>query len=126
MFKGFLIILTLPREEVVTVRGPIHLAQPPFHPFLLYRVPFSLPNFLSLFRACLGFGTFGAVHERLDPPLRSPTSPILHHAVVGASVSTSFSPSCSCCHLSGLVTRRAQAESCDSQGRFPDSFPRAR
>ncbi|PKI67626.1 hypothetical protein CRG98_011982 [Punica granatum] len=124
-FKGFLIILTLPREEVVTVRGPIHRAQPPFHLFLLYRVPFFLPNFLSLFRACPGFGTFVAVHERLDSPLRSPTSPILHCAVVGASVPTPFSPSCRCCHLTGPVTRSAQAESCDSQSHFPDSFPLA-
>ncbi|PKI65474.1 hypothetical protein CRG98_014132 [Punica granatum] len=33
-----------------------------------------------------GFGTFGTVHERLDPSLRSPRSPVLHRAVVGASV----------------------------------------
>ncbi|PKI66599.1 hypothetical protein CRG98_013008 [Punica granatum] len=124
-FKGFLIILTLPHEVVVTVRGPIHRAQPPFHPFLLYRVLFSLPNFLSLFRACPGFGMFGSVHERLDSPLRSPTSSILHRAVVGARVPTPFFPSCRCCHLSGPVTRSAQAKSCDSQGRFPDSFPHA-
>ncbi|PKI64002.1 hypothetical protein CRG98_015615 [Punica granatum] len=36
--KGFLTTLTLLREEVVTTRGPIHRAQPPFHLFLLYRV----------------------------------------------------------------------------------------
>ncbi|PKI77650.1 hypothetical protein CRG98_001988 [Punica granatum] len=36
-FKGFLTTLTLPREEVVTIRGPIHRAQPPFHLFFLYR-----------------------------------------------------------------------------------------
>ncbi|PKI67249.1 hypothetical protein CRG98_012355 [Punica granatum] len=36
-----------------------------------------------------------------------------------------FSPNCRGCLLSGLLTRYAQAESCYSQGRFPDSFPRA-
>ncbi|OWM68073.1 hypothetical protein CDL15_Pgr023296 [Punica granatum] len=100
-FKGFLITLTLPRDEVVTVRGPIHRAQPPFQPFLLYRVHFSLPSFLSLFRACPGFGTFGTIHERLDLSLRSPMSPILHRAVVGANVPSPIFPSCRCCHLSG-------------------------
>ncbi|PKI77619.1 hypothetical protein CRG98_001957 [Punica granatum] len=67
-----------------------------------------LPNFLLLFRACLGLGTFGATHERLDPSLRSSTSPILHRAVVGASVPTPFSLSCRCYHLSDLVTRSFQ------------------
>ncbi|PKI61055.1 hypothetical protein CRG98_018557 [Punica granatum] len=90
MFKGFLPTLTLPREEVVTVRGPIHRAQPPFHPFLFYRVPRLLPSFFSLFRACLGLGTIGTTHERLDPSLRSPTRPILHLAVAGARVPTRF------------------------------------
>ncbi|PKI47269.1 hypothetical protein CRG98_032340 [Punica granatum] len=37
MFQGFLTTLTLPREEVVTVRGPINRAQPSFYPSLLYR-----------------------------------------------------------------------------------------
>ncbi|PKI56747.1 hypothetical protein CRG98_022851 [Punica granatum] len=46
-----------------------------------------------------GFGMFGTTHERLDSSLRSPTSPILHRAVVGASVPTPFSPSCRCRHL---------------------------
>ncbi|PKI67384.1 hypothetical protein CRG98_012221 [Punica granatum] len=36
-FKGFLITLTLPYEEVVTVREPLHRAQPPFHPSSLYQ-----------------------------------------------------------------------------------------
>ncbi|PKI75888.1 hypothetical protein CRG98_003722 [Punica granatum] len=51
-----------------------------------------------------GLGTFGATHKHLDPSLRSSTSPILHRAVVGASVPTPFSPSCRCCHLSHPVT----------------------
>ncbi|PKI56097.1 hypothetical protein CRG98_023511 [Punica granatum] len=87
-FKGFLTTLTLPREEVVKIRGPIHSAQPPFHLFFLYRVPFPLPSFLSRFQACLGFSTFGTTHKRLDPSLRSPTSPIPHHAVARASVAS--------------------------------------
>ncbi|PKI72293.1 hypothetical protein CRG98_007316 [Punica granatum] len=92
--KGSLITLTLPREEVVTVREPYHHAQPPFHLILLYRVHFLLPSFLSLFRACPGFGTFRTIHERLDPSLRSPRSPILHRAMVGASMTSSIFLSC--------------------------------
>ncbi|PKI52784.1 hypothetical protein CRG98_026819 [Punica granatum] len=37
-FKESLITLNLPREEVVTFREPYHRAQPPFHPFSLYRI----------------------------------------------------------------------------------------
>ncbi|PKI61786.1 hypothetical protein CRG98_017836 [Punica granatum] len=83
-FKGALITLTLPREEVVTVRGPIHRAQPPFH--------------------------------------RSPRSPILHRAVVGAELDL---PKLPWSLLSGTRHPSRPVESCDSQGRFPDSFPRA-
>ncbi|PKI73165.1 hypothetical protein CRG98_006452 [Punica granatum] len=36
-FKGFLTTLILSREEVVTIRGSIHRAQPPFHRFFSYR-----------------------------------------------------------------------------------------
>ncbi|PKI67385.1 hypothetical protein CRG98_012222 [Punica granatum] len=46
-----------------------------------------------------GLGTFGTIHERLNPSLRSPRSPILHRAVAGASVLTPFSPSC----LTGIL-----------------------
>ncbi|PKI63897.1 hypothetical protein CRG98_015678 [Punica granatum] len=43
---------------------------------------------------CPGLGTFETVHGHLDLPLRSPTSPISHCAVTGASVPTPFSPNC--------------------------------
>ncbi|OWM63069.1 hypothetical protein CDL15_Pgr024634 [Punica granatum] len=36
-----------------------------------------------------------AVHERLDPSLRSPRNPTWHRAVVGVVVPTSFSPAAS-------------------------------
>ncbi|PKI64640.1 hypothetical protein CRG98_014978 [Punica granatum] len=47
-----------------------------------------------MFLVCPGLGTFGTVHERLGPSLRSPRSPILYRAVVGVTVPTSFSLSC--------------------------------
>ncbi|PKI06690.1 hypothetical protein CRG98_049615, partial [Punica granatum] len=94
--QGLFTTLTLPREEVVMVRGPINR-----------------------------LGTFGSAHDHLDLPLRSPTSPTLHRAVTGASMPTPFYPTCRGCLLSGLSTRGFQPESCDSQDRFPDSFPRA-
>ncbi|PKI74529.1 hypothetical protein CRG98_005071 [Punica granatum] len=97
MFKGFLITLTLPREEVVTVRGPINRAQPPFTRFSLTGFHSLLPNFLSHFRVHSGLGTLGAAHGHLDPPFRSPTSPTLHRAVTGASVPTPFSLTCRGC-----------------------------
>ncbi|PKI59968.1 hypothetical protein CRG98_019635 [Punica granatum] len=67
------------------------------------RAPVARPqeDFLSLFRVCLGLGTFGTFHELLDLSLRSPRSPILHRAMVGASVPTPFSPSCRYRHLTG-------------------------
>ncbi|PKI60868.1 hypothetical protein CRG98_018741 [Punica granatum] len=74
--------------------------------------------------ADLGLGTFGTTHERLDPSPRSPTNSISHHAVAGASVRTHFLPSCRGCLPPGSLTRSLQPESCDSHGRFPDSFPR--
>ncbi|PKI31813.1 hypothetical protein CRG98_047796, partial [Punica granatum] len=83
-------------------------------------------EFVSLFPACSGFGTFGTVHEHLDLPLRSPTSPTLPRAVTGASVPTPFFPSCRDYHLSGPSSRDTQTESSDSLGHFLDSFPRAR
>ncbi|PKI70909.1 hypothetical protein CRG98_008704 [Punica granatum] len=104
-FKGFLTTLTLPSEEVVTIRGPIHRAQPPFHLFFLYWVPFPLPSFLSRFQACPGFGTFKTTHGRLDPSLRSPTSPIPHRVVAGASVPAHFPSSCRGCLPLGSLTR---------------------
>ncbi|PKI32499.1 hypothetical protein CRG98_047110 [Punica granatum] len=100
-FKGFLTTLTLPREEVVMIRGSIHRAQPSFHLFFLYRVPFPLPSFLSRFQACPGFGMFGTTHGRLDPSLRSPTSPFPHRAVAGTSVPAHFPLSCRGCLLLG-------------------------
>ncbi|PKI32563.1 hypothetical protein CRG98_047046, partial [Punica granatum] len=72
-----------------------------------------------------GLGTLGSAHCHLIPPPRSPTSPTLHRAVTGASVPTPFYPTCRGCLLSGPSTRSSQPESCDSQDRFPDSFPRA-
>ncbi|PKI58157.1 hypothetical protein CRG98_021445 [Punica granatum] len=105
MFKGFLTTLTLPREEVVTIREPIHHAQPLFHLFFLYRVPFPLPSFLSRFQVYPAFGTFGTTHGRLDPSFRSPTSPISHRAVAGASVPTHFPSSCRGCFPLGSLTR---------------------
>ncbi|OWM90080.1 hypothetical protein CDL15_Pgr000867 [Punica granatum] len=104
-FKGFLTTLTLPREEVVTVRGPIHRAQPPFHPFPFIGFRWFSPSFFSLFRVCSGLGTFGVVRERLGLPLRSPRSPISHRAVARASVPTSFFPSCRGCLSLGSLTR---------------------
>ncbi|PKI65583.1 hypothetical protein CRG98_014083, partial [Punica granatum] len=101
---GFLTTLTLPREEVVMIRGPIHRAQPPFHLFYLYRVPFPLTSFLSRFQACPGFGTFRTTHGRLDPSLRSPTSSIPHRAVVGASVPAHFPSSRRGCLPLGSLT----------------------
>ncbi|PKI52277.1 hypothetical protein CRG98_027319 [Punica granatum] len=71
-----------------------------------------------------GLGTFGSAHGHLGPPLRSPTSPISHRAVSGASVLTPFFPSCRGCLPLGLLTRSHQTESCDSHGHFADSFPR--
>ncbi|PKI36136.1 hypothetical protein CRG98_043474, partial [Punica granatum] len=50
VFKGFLTTLTLPREEVVTVRGPTDRAQPSFARFSLTRSPTSL----TLHRAVTG------------------------------------------------------------------------
>ncbi|PKI58441.1 hypothetical protein CRG98_021199 [Punica granatum] len=91
-FKGFLTTLSLPREEVVTIRGPIHRTQPPFHLFFLYRVLFPLPCVHSLFQVHLGIGTFGTTHGHLDPSLRSPTSLIPHRAVAGASVHQACTP----------------------------------
>ncbi|PKI59739.1 hypothetical protein CRG98_019915 [Punica granatum] len=52
-----------------------------------------------------GLGTFETAHGHLDLPLRSPTSPISHRTVTGASVPTPFFPSCRNCHLSGSSTR---------------------
>ncbi|PKI46778.1 hypothetical protein CRG98_032828 [Punica granatum] len=121
----FLTTLTLRREEVVTIRGPIHRAQPPFHSFSLTGFFVFISNFLSLFRVHPGFGTFGTTHGRLDPSLRSPTSLISHRAVAGASVPTHFLRSCRGCPSLGSFTRNLQTESWDSHGRFPDSFPRA-
>ncbi|PKI26194.1 hypothetical protein CRG98_049117, partial [Punica granatum] len=70
-------------------------------------------------------GTFGSVHGRLDLPLRSPRSLTSHRAVTGASVPTHFPSSCRGCLPLESSTRRPQPESCDSHGRFPDSFPLA-
>ncbi|OWM71004.1 hypothetical protein CDL15_Pgr012381 [Punica granatum] len=103
--KGFLTTLTLPREEVVTVRGPTNRAQPSFTRFSLTGFLSFLPNFLSHFRIYSGLGTLGTAHGHLDPPLRSPTSLISHRAVTEASVPTPFFPSCRDCHLSGPFTR---------------------
>ncbi|PKI64331.1 hypothetical protein CRG98_015276 [Punica granatum] len=69
-----------------------------------------------------GLGTFGSAYGPLDPPLRSPTSPTLRRAVTGASVPTSFFPSCRGCHLSGPSTRNTQTESSDSYGPLPRLF----
>ncbi|PKI67485.1 hypothetical protein CRG98_012069 [Punica granatum] len=123
-FKGSLTTLTLPREEAVTVREPYHRAQPPFHPFSLYRVHCFLPSFLSSFRVCPGLGTFRTIHERLDPSVRSPRNLILLGAVVGASVPSLIFLGCHERHLTGDSCLRRQAESSDSLCHFPDSFPR--
>ncbi|PKI44911.1 hypothetical protein CRG98_034693 [Punica granatum] len=45
--------------------------------------------------------------------------------MTGASVPTPFFPSCHGCTPLGSLTRSLQPVSCDSQGHFPDSFPRA-
>ncbi|PKI74822.1 hypothetical protein CRG98_004840 [Punica granatum] len=54
------------------------------------------PRLLPMASGSKGLGTFGTVHERLGPSLRSPRSPTLHRAVVGVIVPTSFPPSCRC------------------------------
>ncbi|PKI56239.1 hypothetical protein CRG98_023370 [Punica granatum] len=124
-FKGFLTTLTLPCEEVVTVRGPINRAQPSFIRFSLTGFLTFLPNFLSHFRVCSGLGTFGSAHGHLDPPLRSPTNPTLHCTVTGASMPSHSPETAAAVPSPGSPTRNVQLESCDSHGRFPDSFPRA-
>ncbi|PKI41503.1 hypothetical protein CRG98_038105 [Punica granatum] len=78
-FKGFLTTLSLPREEVVTVRGPINR-----------------------------LGTFRSVHGHLDLPLRSLTKPISHRAVAGASVPTRFLETAAAAPLSGHSTRNSK------------------
>ncbi|PKI78459.1 hypothetical protein CRG98_001099 [Punica granatum] len=103
-FKGFLTTLSLPREEVVTVRGPINRAQPPFHHFSLTGFFVFIPNSFSLFRVRPGLGTFGSTHGHLDLPLRSPTNPISHRAVAGASVPTRFPETVAATPLSGHST----------------------
>ncbi|PKI64424.1 hypothetical protein CRG98_015183 [Punica granatum] len=82
-FKGFLTTLTLPREEVVTVRGPINRAQPPGSTRFL-------PYFPLHFQACPGLVMFRSAHGHLDLLLRSPTSPTPHRAVAGTRVPTHF------------------------------------
>ncbi|PKI62015.1 hypothetical protein CRG98_017601 [Punica granatum] len=72
-----------------------------------------------------GLGTLGASHDHLDPPLRSPTSPTSHRAVVKASVPSRFPETVAAAPSPGSPTRDAQPESCDSHGHFPDSFRRA-
>ncbi|PKI36895.1 hypothetical protein CRG98_042714 [Punica granatum] len=104
-FKGFLTTLTLSREEVVTIRGPINCAQPPFTCFPHTGFHSFLPNFLSHFRVHLGFGTLGAAHGHLDPSLRSPTSPTSHRAVPGARVPSRSPETSRGCLLSGCSTR---------------------
>ncbi|OWM91564.1 hypothetical protein CDL15_Pgr012323 [Punica granatum] len=121
-FKGFLTTLTLPREEVITVRGPINRAQPPFHHFSLTGFFVFIPNFFSLFRVRPGLGTFGSAHGHLDLPLRSPTSPTSHRAVPGASVPTSFFPSCCGCFPLGLLTRSLQPSLATPMAASPTLF----
>ncbi|PKI47120.1 hypothetical protein CRG98_032489 [Punica granatum] len=103
-FQGFLTTLTIPHEEVVAIRGPIHRAQPPFHSFFFTGFLVFIPNFLSLFRVRLGLCTFGSVHSHLDLPLRSPRSSTSHHAVTGASVPTHFPRAATTAPLSGHST----------------------
>ncbi|PKI32197.1 hypothetical protein CRG98_047412, partial [Punica granatum] len=68
-------------------------------------------------------GTLGTTHDRLDLSLRSPTRPTSHRAVAGARVPTRSPETVAAMRPSGSPTRSLQAESCDSHGRFPDSFP---
>ncbi|PKI68465.1 hypothetical protein CRG98_011154 [Punica granatum] len=121
-FKGFLTTLTLPREEVVTIRGLIHRAQSPFHLFFLYRVLFPLPCIDSLFRVHLGFGTFGTTRGRLDPSLRSPTSPIPHRVVAKASVPTHFPETVAAAPLSGHSTRSSDPSLATPTAASPTLF----
>ncbi|PKI46553.1 hypothetical protein CRG98_033055 [Punica granatum] len=88
MFKGLLTTLTLSREEVVTIRGPIHRARPPFYRFSL-----------------TGRGTLGSARAHLDLPLRSPTSPTPHRAVPGARVPSRSPETNRGCPFSGHSTR---------------------
>ncbi|PKI64527.1 hypothetical protein CRG98_015090 [Punica granatum] len=122
--KGFLTTLTLSREEVVVmIRGPINRAQPPFIRFSLIGFSVFIPELFLTFSSLSRAWHVRDYPWGLDLSLRSPTNSILHRAVTGASVPTPFFSTCRDCFLSGLLTRSAQAESCDSQGRFPDSFP---
>ncbi|PKI52417.1 hypothetical protein CRG98_027198, partial [Punica granatum] len=74
-------------------------------------------------QVCSGLGTFGSAHGHLDPPLRSPTNPTLHCAVTGASVPSHSPETAAAVPSPGSPTHNVQPESCDSHGRFPDSFP---
>ncbi|PKI39690.1 hypothetical protein CRG98_039923 [Punica granatum] len=71
-----------------------------------------------------GLGTFGTVHERLDPSVRSPRNPILLGAAVGASVPSLIFFGYRGRHLTSVLRLRLLAESSDSHYHFPDSFPR--
>ncbi|PKI60800.1 hypothetical protein CRG98_018789 [Punica granatum] len=97
-----------PREEVVTIRGPINRAQPPFICFSLTGFYTFLPNFLSYFQTCPGLGTLGTTHGHLDLSLRSPTSLISHRAVAGASVPTHFPEIAAAAPPLGSLTRSSK------------------
>ncbi|PKI39124.1 hypothetical protein CRG98_040484, partial [Punica granatum] len=71
---------------------------------------------------CSGLGTLGSAHGHLDPPLRSPTSPILHRAVTRASVPTPFYPTCRGCLLSGPSTRSLKPSLATLKATSPTLF----
>ncbi|PKI62730.1 hypothetical protein CRG98_016875 [Punica granatum] len=55
-----------------------------------------------------GLGTFGSAHGHLDLPLRSPTNPVSHRAVAGASMPTRFPETAATAPLSGRSTRSSK------------------
>ncbi|PKI61992.1 hypothetical protein CRG98_017624 [Punica granatum] len=124
-FKGFFTTLTLSREEVVTIRGPINRAQPSSRPFLLYRVRLT---FTELYLTILGFSRLR--HVRDLPRTPRPTSkesnkPDLTPCRARSSRADPFFHGLPRLPSPGSPTRDVHPESCDSHGRFPDSFPRA-
>ncbi|PKI32840.1 hypothetical protein CRG98_046766 [Punica granatum] len=81
--------------------------------------PTTVHNLRSTSFLLSGLGTFRVVYERLGPPLRSPRSPTLHRAVVGAIVPTPFSPSCHSRCLSGTYCPWCPAGSPDPLATSP-------
>ncbi|PKI78559.1 hypothetical protein CRG98_001066 [Punica granatum] len=101
--------------------------RPTVHNLRLIRLLFNgffifLPGFISLFRVCLGLGTFGPAHDHLDLPLRSPTNPVSHRAVARASVSTFFPETAAAAPLSSHSTRNSKPSLATLKAASPTLF----